>query len=83
MSILKRLMNVATIFWILWFIWGGILPLWKENWEIQIFTEEFAITFMNNLDFFLPPYFGWVLILLLNYILFQKLTLWHKPEKSK
>ena len=51
MGILKRLMNVATIIWVFWFIWGGILPIWKENWEVQIFTEKFFITFMNHLDF--------------------------------
>ena len=42
MSILKRLMNVATIIWVLWFILGVILPLWRADWQIQLlFTEEF------------------------------------------
>ena len=84
MSILKRLMNVATIIWVLWFIWGVILPLWKADWEIQLlFTEEFVLEVMNNLGIWFPPFFGWLVILVLNYVFFQKLTLWHKPEKSK
>ena len=83
MSILKKLMNVATIFSVFLFVWLGILrPLSFYLYATKT-AEEFAITFLNNLDFFLPPYFGWMLILLLNYILFQKLTLWHKPEKLK
>jgi hypothetical protein len=84
MSILKRLMNVATIIWVLWFILTVILPLWKEDWQIQLlFTEEFFLQFMDELGIFFPSFFGWLVLLLLNYILFQKLTLWHKPEKSK
>lgn len=84
MSILKRLMNVATIIWVLWFILGVILPLWKADWQIQLlFTEEFFLQFMDELGIWFPPFFGWLVLLFLNYILFQKLTLWHKPEKSK
>ena len=77
MNILKRLMNVITLFWILvfalnlalWIYAGPPLNLWINSFTDRLINEPFP---------YFPIFFGWLIILFINYILFHKVTLWNK-----
>ena len=72
MSMFKRLINVITILWGLWFVFMVIV--------ITISDETLTIgqMFDNEPELSVIFFFGWLIILFVNYILFKKVTLWNK-----
>ena len=74
MSMLKRLINVITILWgllIVFIVFALTFDDVSFNVAIgQMFSRAFKLSIII--------FFGWVLILFVNYILFQKVTLWNK-----
>ena len=72
MSMMKRLINVITILWGLWFVFMVIV--------ITISDETLTIgeMFDNEPELSAIFFFGWLIILFVNYILFKKVTLWNK-----
>ena len=72
MSMFKRLINVITILWGLWFVFMVIV--------ITISDETLTIgqMFDNEPELSAIFFFGWLIILFVNYILFKKVTLWNK-----
>ena len=72
MSMFKRLINVITILWGLWFVFMVIV--------ITISDETLTIgeMFDNEPELSAIFFFGWLIILFINYILFKKVTLWNK-----
>ena len=72
MSMMKRLINVITILWGLWFVFIVFV--------LTISDEPFNIgkMFDNEPELSTIFFFGWLIILFVNYILFKKVTLWNK-----
>jgi len=74
MDMLKRILNVITVFWALWVggliltILSGSLGLASIKQSLMDYVYLLAIVFMVGL----PS------ILVLNYIFFKKPTLWNK-----
>ena len=76
---LKRLMNVLLIVWIAYFLFTLKLTFAYEDMTmIEVLIKFLA----KKPEYAIPSLFGWVFILLLNYIFTSKFTLWHKANKS-
>lgn len=66
MDILKRLMNVVTLVWVALTLFCAYLFLTFPH---PSHSDKVVMTWIA---------FGWLPILLINYILFHKVTLWNK-----
>ena len=74
MSMLERLINIITILWGLLFVFIVFALMIDDVPFIVTIGQMFRREFELNIIIF----FGWVLILFVNYILFKKVTLWNK-----
>ena len=72
MSMFKRLINVITILWGLWFVFMVIVMTISDE------TLTIGQMFDNEPELSAIFFFGWLIILFVNYILFKKVTLWNK-----
>ena len=87
----QRLMNVMTILWILLFVVSmvEILDYYRIYSKYLVPNTEGLITKWDIFDYqhkimterfvhFILLYFGWLVIFIINYIAFSKITFWHK-----
>ena len=74
MSMLERLINIITILWGLLFVFIVFALMIDDVPFFVTIGKMFRREFELNIIIF----FGWVLILFVNYILFKKVTLWNK-----
>ena len=72
MSMFKRLINVITILWGLWFVFMVIVMTISDE------TLTIGQMFDNEPELSAIFFFGWLIILFVNYIFFKKVTLWNK-----
>ena len=72
MSMFKRLINVITILWGLWFVFMAIVMTISDE------TLTIGQMFDNEPELSAIFFFGWLIILFVNYIVFKKVTLWNK-----
>ena len=76
MNILKRLMNVVTVSWLLWFSLY-LFVIVEDSYSYDNFFERIAVG-AGVPSFAIPTFFGWLIIIVINYIIFHKVTLWNK-----
>ena len=78
MSMLKRLINVITLLLVSWYVF----ILFSLTFLIIMNETDEAMWLVDHIDgtpeIFVITFFGWLIILFVNYILFKKVTLWNK-----
>jgi hypothetical protein len=77
---LKRVMNIVTFFWGMWIIASILLVIGEFYFELITFD---AFKFIKgSFELLAMIIISGLCITILNYIFFNKLTLWHKQKKT-
>ena len=75
MNIFKRLMNVVFILWVLWVLFMIVVILISG-----LELSEIGRRLGESPDLTFSLFLGWLPILVVNYILNNKATVWNKQE---